>query len=583
MVRENPFFILNIPLSADKHTIYASADDLSLLLDPAVCDEAAAELSSPLRRLEAELDWFPEDEEAVIDLIREDVSAGRSVSPATIEKLSPSGRLNAALYNLAVPVSGQGRVSTVNLETGVREIDSLIDNCSLADITEGINLRRRTAGITETDALAINIAWDRKLQRIHAEIAGLLDQLGSEDYVNVISELSDGLEYAGKAYRHESVIFGLTDRYEIRMQPEIERLTEKLTGASDAAEKYALTSLDFPLHYRSFMRKFKRWTDCVKPVQKVAAARGAEYQLSKETWRRIHGFSQLAIRKASLEAAYKLALLFRESFGCIPSLKEALDQDVRTAEEAIRFITKKTPEQFLKIEARNRLSSKVTTVMLLLAFLFMGIMYFILPTEAEQAQDPDSDVYKEMWMPEKRDYHGDYEAVRMPATGFVFQDTLGDESARTCSVTIRNNTGYSYFIRFSDRDYGDTTLAGFETEGYDPAEELLKDIREGQTDPKKYYGNFDGKVLSFVVRTMEETEVTLPPGEYLISYDSGPTWYGWKFRFNRQFRTITGLPEYDWPVMTFDTDDPYSFEGGHIYSIETGSGTVDGSIVLDEH
>ena len=134
MLRENPFFILNIPLSADKHTIYARADDLSLLLDPAVCDEAAAELSSPLRRLEAELDWFPEDEEAVIDLIREDVSAGRSVSPATIEKLSPSGRLNAALYNLAVPVSGQGRVSTVNLETGVREIDSLIDNCSLADI-----------------------------------------------------------------------------------------------------------------------------------------------------------------------------------------------------------------------------------------------------------------------------------------------------------------------------------------------------------------------------------------------------------------------------------------------------------------
>ena len=606
MFTDNPFCLLNIPLSADKQEIYRHADELSLTLDPAVCDEAAATLSNPLRRINAEIDWFPEDDESIVKTVRSDVSAGRAVAQETLAELHPSGRLNAELYNLAFCVPGRGPVNTDRIGKAIIAVDGWLAECSIEDIVKGIERSRKAAGITPAEDSAVKDAWDEKKYRITAEIDKILEKLSDNDHTKVINLLAER-----GSDRFESIILDLIDRYELRMYSAIEKQTEKLIRSADIAERNALTSLDFPLYYRSFNKIFSKWREYILPLQKAAAARGAVHQLSVETWMKIRRIYQVAIRKNCLTEGYKLALSLREGFECVPSLEEFLDKDVETAGEGIRIIAKKEPEEYFRIQKKNQRSTIAAVILLLLAGMFTGIMYICAPTEAELAQDPDSSVYREMSLPEKRDSHGSYETVRLPATGFVFQDTLGDESVRTCRVTVKNNTGYHYFIRFSDRDYGDSSITGTKNddelmmeylnevlnadeeeqskegnsgeEEVIPGEEYLEEMFGEPPGLEKYSENCDDKVLSFVVRAVEDTEITLPPGDWLISYDHGSNWYGWKFRFNHQFDSFGSVPAHDWPVMTYDTDEPYSFEADTAYTVEIGDRTVEGSILLDEH
>ena len=63
MLRDNPFYIFEIPMDASKERIMAAAERQSLRSDSGNCDRMAEMLVKPAIRLEAELDWFPQEEE----------------------------------------------------------------------------------------------------------------------------------------------------------------------------------------------------------------------------------------------------------------------------------------------------------------------------------------------------------------------------------------------------------------------------------------------------------------------------------------------------------------------------------------
>ena len=556
MLKDNPFCVLNIPMSADKRRIYSSVEELGLEADPSACEEAALVLVHPAKRLDAELDWFPEDDESTVRMIREAVRAGMPVPGEVESELSASGKLNTAMNGLGLRFPPGCKVKAAVLEEEVQKIDILTGRCSADDMTAGINRVRASAGITEVTAEAVKHAWEEKRQRITAELAQILDRLDLRDHVAVMSRLVESCRTGGNAFRFGSIIYDLADRYEIRMQAETEKLTEDLVNSVERTEKYARTSLDFTVYYRSFNRKFKRWKKIIAPVQAAAYARGADHQSSIAAWEKIHGIIHTAMLKSSLFEAFQLAESMKDSFAYVPSLAGRLDYDMNLVRKGIEFVVKKAPEDYVRNEKKQKAKSIWMRVIILLMVLFYAVICIIAPTDEEVAKDPGSKAYREMSLPEKRGSNGEFEQVRMPGTGFVFQDTMGDESGRVCRITVKNNDYHNnYFMRFSDRVCGDESIV--EASGGD-------------------------RILSFLVRIREETEITLPPGDYYISYDYGYNWYGWMHRFTSGQDPPAGLPEIKLPVMEPASDKPYTFEEGKNYTVEIQDRTTDDSIVIGE-
>jgi hypothetical protein len=67
---KNPFYILNVTCSDNRRAIMSASDEMSFLNDADLCNESAGILSSPAKRLSAEIDWFIEANREALQEIR---------------------------------------------------------------------------------------------------------------------------------------------------------------------------------------------------------------------------------------------------------------------------------------------------------------------------------------------------------------------------------------------------------------------------------------------------------------------------------------------------------------------------------
>ena len=58
MLKDNPFYILDVSMAAGRNEIVSKAEEQAFFADPEACNNAQAILLNPVKRLEAELDWF---------------------------------------------------------------------------------------------------------------------------------------------------------------------------------------------------------------------------------------------------------------------------------------------------------------------------------------------------------------------------------------------------------------------------------------------------------------------------------------------------------------------------------------------
>ena len=72
MINQNPFYILEVTTRDSRQKIVEMAEEKSLELEEDVCQKAQSSLTTPSKRITAEVDWFP------------------GVSPSRIEKILAS-------------------------------------------------------------------------------------------------------------------------------------------------------------------------------------------------------------------------------------------------------------------------------------------------------------------------------------------------------------------------------------------------------------------------------------------------------------------------------------------------------------
>lgn len=356
MIRKNPFYILNISMSAGGRQIYAAVEEMSLLEDPEECEDAASKLINPIKRLEAELDWFPECDEPVISSIRESVSSGKAVDIGGLSEIRGISMVNAEVYNMLLRTGSSetdaGALSGRDAARHILAVDYAFRGCGLADLLDAVNEKRRAAGITLADSADLAAALDNKRSRMGSEITKMLTLLGDEEYVTAVSLMAEQLK-EDPASSVGSVLPELIDRYELQEQSLIQAQTDILLKAAFRLKLLAMV-FDIPGRVREFSARIEEWLRYVGPLITVAALRGTENKMAVDAAMDVRELVRIIDKTKNALTAYKSAKMLREYFADMPSVVEVLDRDIANAVSFIRNVYNRTPEEYEVHRWRSR-------------------------------------------------------------------------------------------------------------------------------------------------------------------------------------------------------------------------------------
>lgn len=231
MIQTNPFYLLNIPMSANKGMIAAAAEALQLSGGTFDGDDILNMLLSPDARTEAEISWFPGEEERTVQDIRYAIKTSAPVRTGELRGLS---LLNAELYNFGIELVSADEKDLAGFYAD--RIWDLAENANYVDPAEvltAINREREAAGIAPAQENRIRRDLGKRLGEIGEEIDSLLTNSVSEDmYREIVCELARGI-VSRDDMKIRTVISDIIERYENRHIGEISRLKDRICELSD--------------------------------------------------------------------------------------------------------------------------------------------------------------------------------------------------------------------------------------------------------------------------------------------------------------------------------------------------------------
>lgn len=231
MIQTNPFYLLNIPMSANKGMIAAAAEALQLSGGTFDGDDILNMLLSPEARTEAEISWFPGEEERTVQDIRYAIKTSAPVRTGELRGLS---LLNAELYNFGIELVSADEKDLAGFYAD--RIWDLAENANYVDpavVLAAINREREAAGIAPAQENRIRRDLGKRLGEIGEEIDSLLINSVSEDmYREIVCELARGI-VSRDDMKIRTVISDIIERYENRHIGEISRLKDRICELSD--------------------------------------------------------------------------------------------------------------------------------------------------------------------------------------------------------------------------------------------------------------------------------------------------------------------------------------------------------------
>lgn len=284
----NPFYILDLPCTVDRATIYAATD---VSFPDEVEEEAQRVLLTPGKRLEAEMDWFIDATDLVISSIRVSIEQNKLLDiPKNAGILS---QINASAYNLSVLGS-----SINELRWCISWLDHCFSILTPIDVTSAINECRRKAGfptIRETDVAA---QINRKRADIRSRLTKKLHDLDEASYIDLITQLADAL----KKGSHGGIIADAIDQYELRMD-EIIKMKTKVVGLCVSRVSKAKGNSDIMFAIKDLTDTLSRWAILVRPIQIRSKSSGLRHQPSQELGMQLVRLANYLCESSNLQPA----------------------------------------------------------------------------------------------------------------------------------------------------------------------------------------------------------------------------------------------------------------------------------------
>ncbi len=319
ILNDNPFYLLEASPKDTRATIISKAEEKVFFFENGVCENAQVILLNPIKRIQAELDWFLDVESELISTINTCIADNVEIC---INELSPLSKLNALLYNFSIAEN----IESYDVEYTIVHIDeqwALIDaNC----IIEMINSYRMQAGIPEATKNDVSKALNSKRESIGHLFSKKLQDMSDEAYVSLMTDLAK--KYVAKEeFNYGVVIFDVLDQYEVRMQQSIEEYSNALIDQISCIES-CTNEETIRENIRKLINQAKDWDLIVQPLQLRSMSSGMPHDNSVEIGNEIRNLIlHLHNEKELTDVALELTTTIQPLFIEVDDIFEMLKKD----------------------------------------------------------------------------------------------------------------------------------------------------------------------------------------------------------------------------------------------------------------
>ena len=356
---KNPFYILNVTCSDNRRAIIVASDEMSFLHDAELCSEASGILTTPAKRLAAEINWFIDLDSDLLSEIRSCIEQKQIIST---DKMISLSKLNATLYNFSL----SDESDYFEIGYSILDIDEQYSEIDLVLLAEAINQCREKAKMPLVSEQDVSIEYSKKRESIRQVINERLASLDEDSYIELVTMLAEKC-IADDDYDDGVILSDVIDQYEIRMQAKIEDNTSQIKAhierIKNLANDDAITSNIKPL-----IGRVKQWDKLVQPLQLKSRASGMPHEISESVGRELRALAlYLHNEKCKTEDALTLVNAMREIFAEIGDLIDYFDADSEVLEDLLAG-DKAAKEVLAEMDALNRtadslkLSATSTTV-----------------------------------------------------------------------------------------------------------------------------------------------------------------------------------------------------------------------------
>jgi hypothetical protein len=318
---DNPFHILTASPSDDRRRIMELADECSLLLDSNKVKEAYSILSTPRKRLSAEVTWLPGVAEQAGELL-----SLLSISPAdllAVDKLSPIARSNL----LAAVLARLSDHATDEVVRWILEIARAFEDIDAKELRVIINEERNISGFPEvTDLSAIEAEIQEQRRYYCKVIRSALDNLPPMKLVKAVTVAIESATHNGEEHG-PILIADLADLYEVEAQEfldkeeeNIKTLVDKLQAALDTKQPDSVLT---PM-VNQLIQVMKNWDAVAQPIQISAKSRGLYHTASYRIAGSVRGLaiSHMCNEHGKLDLSRQLTTMLQEVFAEVGEVSE---------------------------------------------------------------------------------------------------------------------------------------------------------------------------------------------------------------------------------------------------------------------
>jgi len=361
MLSENPFFILGVTPLDNRHQILALAEEKALLLDSEKCSEARNTLTTPQRRLVAEMNWFLGCSSETVDEIIDYISAlqsGSQFEEINVCELSALAELNLKRYAFPfLPMS-----DVFKYKYAILEISRLLEAVDSEQIRIEVNEARSVSGFT---LISGTTEIDTELRNIRSEISHIISQkltgISADNAAELATMLAEKYT-ADERYSGSAVIDDVLSEYALQFNLELQNKKQQICKMVEHIGK-SVDDIRVNDAIDDLINLMTRWDKFAQPLQLDARAKGVSHNDSEELARAVRDLAvDLHNKYAHTAASLRLATALKNIFAELPDFAERIGEDADTLS---RLKTEQDEEEREEKEAlrRNRMDKQYSVTL----------------------------------------------------------------------------------------------------------------------------------------------------------------------------------------------------------------------------
>jgi hypothetical protein len=323
---DNPFHILTASPHDNRRRIMELADERSLLIDSSEVKEARSVLSTPRKRLSAEVAWLPGVGERAGELLS--LLSNLPADLLTIDKLSPIARSNL----LAAGLSRLSGHNPDDVTKWILEIARAFEDVDPKELSIIINKERIVSGFPKVSDFSAIEAEIQEQQRYYRKvIRSALDNLPPRKLVKAVTVAIESATHNGEEHG-PILIADLVDLYEVEAQEFLDReeeniktLVEKLQAALDTKQPDSVLAPTV----NQLIQVVKNWDAVAQPIQVSMKSRGLYHNASYRIAGSVRGLAiyHMCNEHGKLDFSQQLTTMLREVFAEVGEVSERTAKD----------------------------------------------------------------------------------------------------------------------------------------------------------------------------------------------------------------------------------------------------------------